>query len=406
MPALARTLQPTPPALRLATPERHPSHNRCAQRPHLPTLRPMNATTTPTTADPLCTVRTLLKGAAITVAVNSAIALALWSAGLGPLDEQMVYSQAIGLTIWSLMNAGARWLARPGDPGGFPRGWRAAVLIPTVIGLGAAVGTAVGNWYGGHAALMVTTHPRMAWAMLAITAVVGSAMTLYFYLAGKSSYLQTELERTQRQQTEAQLRLLESQLEPHMLFNTLANLRVLIGLDAAKAQAMLDHLIAYLRSTLTASRASTHPLAQEFERLNDYLALMAIRMGPRLQVTLDLPDALRPLPVPPLLLQPLVENAISHGLEPHVAGGHITVRAWVSPGQQGHGDTLHLQVTDTGVGLGNAPAGAHHTGFGLAHVRERLATAYGAEGTLTLIANNPTGTSATVQFPLKNTAPA
>ncbi len=366
----------------------------------------MNAIPPPATASPLCTVRTLRKGLAITVAVNSGIALALWWAGLGPLDVQMVYSQAIGLTIWSLMNAGARWVARPSDPGGFPRGWRAAVLVPTVIAVGAAVGTGVGNWYGGRTVLLFTAHPRMAWTTLAITAVAGSAMTLYFYLSGKSNHLQAELERTQRQQAEAQLRLLESQLEPHMLFNTLANLRVLIGLDPAKAQAMLDHLIAYLRSTLTASRASTHPLAQEFERLNDYLALMAIRMGPRLQVTLDLPDALRAVPVPPLLLQPLVENAISHGLEPHVAGGHITVRAWASRGEQSHSSTLHLQVADTGVGLGTAPAGAHHTGFGLAQVRERLATAYGAEGELKLIANNPTGTSATVQIPLKNTTPA
>jgi hypothetical protein len=90
---------------------------------------------------------------------------------------------------------------------------------------------------------------------------------------------------------------------------------------------MLDHLIAYLRATLGASRATLHPLADEFARLRDYLELMAVRMGPRLAYTLDLPEALREVPVPPLLLQPLVENAIRHGLEPQVAGGHITVRA-------------------------------------------------------------------------------
>ena len=363
---------------------------------------PTASTTAADTPHPLCNPLTLLKGAAITLVVNSGIALALWWSGSGTLGEQMVYSHAIGLTIWALMNGGARWLSRPGDAGGFPRGWRAAVLIPTVIVLGAAVGTTVGNWYAGRTDLLVNTHPRMAWNMLLITAVAGGAMTLYFYLAGKSSYLQTELERTQRQQAEAQLRLLESQLEPHMLFNTLANLRVLISLDPAKAQTMLDHLIAYLRSTLMASRASTHPLSQEFERLNDYLALMAIRMGPRLQVTLDLPDDLRTLPVPPLLLQPLVENAISHGLEPKVEGGHITVRAWTSPAGPGHGHTLHLQVSDTGVGLSTASAGAHHTGFGLTQVRERLATAYGPDANLTLIANSPTGTSAGVQIPIKN----
>jgi signal transduction histidine kinase len=369
----------------------------------------------------------LLQGAAITVAVNTGIALALWWAGVGPLDVQLVVSHAIGLTIWSLMNAGARWLARPSDPGGFPRGWRAVVLVPSVVLTGAAMGFVVGGLYSGQRwQWAIGADPRMAWAMLAITAVAGSAMTLYFYLAGKSSYLQTELERTQRQTAEARLRLLESQLEPHMMFNTLANLRVLIGLDPPRAQAMLDHLIAYLRSTLAASRSGAHPLSQEFERLSDYLALMAIRMGPRLQTTLELPDGLRDIPVPPLLLQPLVENAIHHGLEPCVAGGLISVRAWSDPSAQ----LLHLQVTDTGQGLpahgaGTAPAhttpptpqasptigavgatGAHSplstqsTGFGLAQVRERLATTYGPAASLTLIANNPTGTSANVQIPL------
>ncbi|MBL0299124.1 MAG: histidine kinase [Betaproteobacteria bacterium] len=102
-----------------------------------------------------------------------------------------------------------------------------------------------------------------------------------------------------------------------MLFNTLANLRMLISLDPARAQAMLDHLIAYLRATLNASRSATHSLATEFERIADYLALMGVRMGPRLQVRMDLPQDLRGLAVPALLLQPLVENSIKHGLEPH-----------------------------------------------------------------------------------------
>ncbi len=344
----------------------------------------------------------LLKGLAITWVVNSAIALALWLAGTGPLDEHMVYSQGIGLTIWALMNAGARWLARPGDPGNFPRGWRAALLVPTVVVLGAVLGNLMGNVYAGHSFLVfLKASPRMAAMMLAITAVVSGALTLYFFLSGKSSYLQAELERTQRLAAEAQLALLQSQLEPHMLFNTLANLRVLIALDADKAQAMLDHLIAYLRATLSASRNTQrlHPLSAEFDRLRDYLALMSVRMGPRLGYTLELPHHLGKLPMPPLLLQPLVENAIRHGLEPQVAGGHITVRA----SQQGQ--QLLLEVTDTGVGLSpqataqpmNA-SGVGMGGFGLAQVRERLATAYGTDGVFELIANKPNGTSARVLF--------
>jgi len=129
-----------------------------------------------------------------------------------------------------------------------------------------------------------------------------------------------------------------------MLFNTLANLRVLMTLDPPRAQAMLDHLIRYLRATLGASHAALHPLATEFAHLGDYLALMALRMGPRLQVQLHLPDTLRQHPVPPLLLQPLVENSIRHGLEPQVAGGRIEVSAALQAGQlllTDDGDLLH-----------------------------------------------------------------
>lgn len=360
-----------------------------------------NATPPATPPQPpgtLCAPRTLLKGAAITAGVNSGIALMLWWANTGPLDEQMVYSQAIGLSIWTLINAGAYWLGRPGDPGGFPRGWRMALLVPGGVLLGATIGTTLGNLYADHPGLLVNTNPRMAWMLLVMTFVVGSAMTLYFYLSGKSSYLQSELERTQRQTTEAQLRLLESQLEPHMLFNTLANLRVLIGVDPERAQTMLDHMIAYLRATLSATRepldGRAHTLALEFERLHDYLELMAIRMGPRLQVTLDLPDALRQHPVPPLLLQPLVENAIQHGLEPKVEGGHITVRA------RQQGSDLVLEVTDTGLGH-TTNATRPGSGFGLAQVRERLVTTYGDKSSFELIAETPCGTSARVHIPLK-----
>ena len=160
---------------------------------------------------------------------------------------------------------------------------------------------------------------------------------------------------------------------------------------------MLDHLIRYLRATLGASQRTLHPLAVEFELLDEYLALMALRMGPRLQVALTLPADLRALPVPPLLLQPLVENSIRHGLEPQVAGGRIEVRA------RRQGRTLVLTVRDTGMGLPLAvvspvmpamPKGASATapavdptpgsGFGTRHVAERLATLYGDRGRFSL----------------------
>jgi sensor histidine kinase YesM len=204
---------------------------------------------------------------------------------------------------------------------------------------------------------------------------------------------QARAEAALRAAAENQLKLLESQLEPHMLFNTLANLRVLIALDANRAQAMLDHLIAFLRSTLHASRAGLHPLADEFARLADYLALMAVRMGPRLETAFDLPDDLRALPVPTLLLQPLVENSIKHGLEPKVEGGRIELRA------RREGDTLVLSVRDSGVGL-NASAGTSGgSRFGLEQVRQRLATLYGSRAQLALESPAEGGTEVRLTLP-------
>jgi LytS/YehU family sensor histidine kinase len=208
--------------------------------------------------------------------------------------------------------------------------------------------------------------------------------------------MEQRMAETQRQANESRLRLLESQLEPHMLFNTLANLRALISADPVRAQAMLDHLIAYLRATLSASRTGTHTLEQEFARLRDYLELMAIRMGPRLQFTLDLPDALKQVSVPPLLLQPIVENSIQHGLEPQVQGGSIVVRAGSGAG------VLTLEVSDTGKGLDVHATPADGKGFGMRQVRERLATLYGDAAAIEFIAASAGGTRARITIPLKS----
>jgi LytS/YehU family sensor histidine kinase len=154
-------------------------------------------------------------------------------------------------------------------------------------------------------------------------------------------------------------------------------------------------MIAYLRATLGASLAATHTLQAEFDRLGDYLELMAIRMGPRLSYTLELPPELAQHPVPTLLLQPLVENSIKHGLEPKVEGGRITVSA------RREGEALVLEVLDTGVGLAITQE-KDRPGFGMAQVRERLASTYGALTAIELVATPEGGTRATARFPYQS----
>ena len=175
-----------------------------------------------------------------------------------------------------------------------------------------------------------------------------------------------------------------------MLFNTLANLRALIGTDPARATHTLDSLIDYLRATLQASRATHHSLQNEFDRPGDYLALMQVRMGPRLTYTLELPAEMADQLVPTLLLQPLVENAIKHGLEPKIEGGSVTVSA------RREGDNVVVDVLDSGVGLTGG------VGFGLTQVCERLQAAYGNLATIYLGAASACIAGASITFPSEN----
>jgi signal transduction histidine kinase len=283
--------------------------------------------------------------------------------------------------------------AKAGDWPGWP-----LMLVSLVLGtaLGYSAGTELANGFTGfNEAGIHNTSLRRAISIMLISLIPGLALTFYFLNRSRLAAAEALAQNAQRQAAEHQLRLLETQLEPHMLFNTLANLRVLIGLDAQRAQAMLDQLIAFLRATLNASRRHSHPLQDEFGRLADYLALMQVRMGGRLRTALILPPELATLPVPPLLLQPLVENAIKHGLEPHVDGGELIVSAAREQGR------LMLTVRDTGAGL-SAAAAQSGTGFGLEQVRARLATQYGPAASLTLAPADDErgGTLACLRLPL------
>ena len=195
---------------------------------------------------------------------------------------------------------------------------------------------------------------------------------------------------TEKELTVARLNLLHAQVEPHFLYNTLASAQLLTRSEPAQADRMLGHLIQYLRHSLPSADESLSTLGDELERTRAYLEIIRIRMGPRLAMEVDVPDALRAIALPPMMLQTLVENAIKHGLEPKPGGGTVWIFA------RRDEDRVMVTVADNGQGFGVATGG---TGIGLKNVRERLRLLYGERASLAVVANVPDGVAATITVP-------
>jgi hypothetical protein len=193
-----------------------------------------------------------------------------------------------------------------------------------------------------------------------------------------------------RQVTEARLMALQAQVEPHFLYNTLANVQALTEADPPLANKMVEHLIQYLRAALPKMRETTSTVGQEMELVRAYLNILKIRMGARLEFAINVPDDVAKLSFPPLMIPSLIENAIKHGLEPQREGGRIDITASRLAG------LITIEVKDTGRGFGTGTSGG---GVGLANIRERLAGLYGPEAKLTLTENEPHGVIATLQVP-------
>ncbi len=198
---------------------------------------------------------------------------------------------------------------------------------------------------------------------------------------------------TEKELAVAKLSLLHAQVEPHFLYNTLGSAKYLISSDPERAEAMLDSLILYLRHSLPRSEDEASSLGQEVERTKAYLDILKIRMGERLQVQIDIPEAYNAMPFPTMMLQTLVENSINHGLEPKTGGGTI----WISARpNQADANTVTITVADDGIGFGTATSG---TGIGLNNVRERLKLAYAGSASFSIIANFPEGVAASISVP-------
>jgi signal transduction histidine kinase len=197
----------------------------------------------------------------------------------------------------------------------------------------------------------------------------------------------------ERAALQARLSALQAQVEPHFLFNTLANLKYLIRTDPERAQRMLDSLAGYLQSALHDMRAVSSTLERELALARNYLSLMSVRMGPRLRFRIDAPDDLLSVPMPPAMLISLVENAVKHGLERATRPGTVTIAARVE------GGALQLLVHDDGVGFTDQAG----QGFGLSNIHERLALLYGGAASLRVSGAPEGGVEAVLTLPLAAT---
>jgi Histidine kinase len=279
--------------------------------------------------------------------------------------------------------------------GGVPRlnlPLRAALLAGAILA-GAAVGEfalltlGVQGAHEGAAAVF---------GRIARWGIVGGSVAAMWFVWRRGAETSTaaqavELRRFQleRQATGARLEALRGQIEPHFLFNTLATVRRLQQVEPTQGARLLAHFVDYLRSAQPAGHGAASTLGQEIDLTRAYLGVVALRMAGRLIVSIEVADALRPLPFPPLTLATLVENAVKHGIDPAPSGGTITVTV------RRVADTLEAEVADTGVGF----SGTSGTGIGLSNIRARLQTLYGPAGTLNLHSNTPSGVRASMRLP-------
>ncbi|QNM96839.1 sensor histidine kinase [Chitinimonas koreensis] len=279
------------------------------------------------------------------------------------------------------------------------RRWqRAGLAIATAVGV-----LALSTWLGGalaHALRVAADAGPRPWrlpdavpmAVLWPLLLPGIVRRWLAWREQRTLAEQAERHAVERTLLEARLAALQGQIEPHFLFNTLANVQYLLRHDAALADRMLERLNAYLRATLPELRQAEATLGQELARVEAYLDIMRIRMGERLRYAIDSPAGLADALLPPLALATLVENALKHGLEPKRGDGRIDIVAWRD------GARLRVAVEDDGVGFSES-GGGH--GIGLRNLRERLAALFGAEAGLLLAARPDGGVRAELNLPLR-----
>jgi sensor histidine kinase YesM len=310
----------------------------------------------------------------------------------------MVISQCIGFTMGVAMHYLTKFLvmrqlmpARPTIAVGM-----AYVLVAigcTLVGY--AIAAAILGWENWTRWLFTKQN-------IVVVSIFCASISLSVLFIMQSSYarLQNEtrgaqaaaaLERSQRDLATSELKTLRAQVEPHFLYNSLAHVSTLIDVDPPKAKLMIDRLIALLRNNVEGSRDNVSSIARELDGVENYLGILKLRMGDRLEYSVSGTDAARACVAPPMVLQPLVENAIKHGLEPKINGGRIDVRAEVADGM------ARVTIQDTGLGFGAVASTS--TGTGLANLKARLRATCGDRAKLAISETVGGGVTITLTLP-------
>jgi sensor histidine kinase YesM len=299
--------------------------------------------------------------------------------------QTTLVSNCIGFSIHFLMETVfGRLIPRFGTKiADWQRGVIASLVALVGIYLGYTIAFAV---LGRNFTAMMASYPRFAFGML-LVGLLGCVLWILI-MDGQTRRIRAEADEARHNEEAqrlaalargAELRALQAQIEPHFLFNTLANVLALIDYEPQKAKRMLDSFITHLRQSLDASRQTHATLGSEIDLVTSYLQMLEIRMGDRLKYSVDCPEQLRATPFAPLLLQPLVENAVKYGLEPKIDGGLIAIRV------REHGGAIRVEVDDDGVGLSAKTTARAGTGTGLSNIRERLASIYGTRALLDVV---------------------
>lgn len=334
----------------------------------------------------------VVKSLLLTTLFNTVIALFLTFLDYGKgFAANFIVSQCIGISICSAILAGHFVVDTSSRLKHF-------LMILVAMSIGAVLGSLLGAGIAGFPLKAVFQgKAALLFQLVSIGILFGAIITYFFFSQAQISETRRQMqdERIKRLDSEkgaleAHLKMLQAQIEPHFLFNSLSTVLSLLNTDSKKAGRMLTDLIHYLRVSLSKSRAENTTVYQEMEMIRAYLDIWKIRMGDRLEYHIQVADDVKALAIPPMLVQPLVENALKHGLEPATDGGRVEIVA------VGKNEVISITVADTGQGVdefGDA-------GFGLGSIRDRLRSLYGGNARLVLSENQPRGLKATIEIPL------